>query len=181
MLETDRALHTVAMWFCPVDGTLLLVDQRPGADGVIAAGHGTCFCCPVCPYVYHLTQRRTVRVRTKRKEVDDIMVSTARAKSARVWRVANARRSHARARPSPVTLRTVGRGLGERGQNRGAVSKLQVRPPRGTVQNVPDALGRRADDLFLQVREVRGAMEGRLTEKRRGQRAASHYARYTLL
>ena len=102
------------MWFCPVDGTLLLVDQRPGADGVIAAGHGTCFCCPVCPYVYHLTQRRTVRVRTKRKEVDDIMVSVwrprARARSARascgvcVSRQGGAL-SHARARPSPATRR----------------------------------------------------------------------------
>ena len=26
-----------AMWFCPVDGTLLLVDQRPGADGCSVA------------------------------------------------------------------------------------------------------------------------------------------------
>ena len=114
------------MWFCPVDGTLLLVDQRPGADGVIAAGHGTCFCCPVCPYVYHLTQRRTVRVRTKRKEVDDIMVSVwrprARALSARIVRcvcVATRRRSLSRAR-APLArdaARTVGGGLGERGQN----------------------------------------------------------------
>ena len=127
LLLCDRAGDLCsAMWFCPVDGTLLLVDQRPGADGVIAAGHGTCFCCPVCPYVYHLTQRRTVRVRTKRKEVDDIMVSVwrprARALSARIVRcvcVATRRRSLSRAR-APLArdaARTVGGGLGERGQN----------------------------------------------------------------
>jgi DNA-directed RNA polymerase III subunit RPC11 len=82
------------MWFCPVDGTLMLVEARtgggPGAESAheaaaaAAAGaqpwygsEGTCFYCPVCPYAYRLSQRRTVRVRTKRKDVDDVMGGAA--------------------------------------------------------------------------------------------------------
>ena len=73
------------MWFCPMDGTLMLVETRGGGTEVSASSaaaerqrgeraNGSCFYCPVCPYVYRLRERRTIRVRTKRKEVDDVLV-----------------------------------------------------------------------------------------------------------
>uniref|UniRef100_A0A7S2BFC9 DNA-directed RNA polymerase subunit n=1 Tax=Florenciella parvula TaxID=236787 RepID=A0A7S2BFC9_9STRA len=52
------------MWFCPWDGSLLMVEQ-----GAIQIQ----FLCPVCPYKHSITQKHKVQVTTVRKKTDDVM------------------------------------------------------------------------------------------------------------
>ena len=54
------------MLFCPMDGTLLLVDSDPN-EGPL------CFTCRTCPYKFPVVQEFILRTNLNRKKVDDIM------------------------------------------------------------------------------------------------------------
>lgn len=52
------------MHFCPCCGNLLLVED---------AGTGMRFCCPTCQYTHDIERVYSTKVKTKRKEKDDIL------------------------------------------------------------------------------------------------------------
>ena len=52
------------MHFCPVCGNLLLI-----TDG----SSGMRFCCPTCPYIHNINKRYIDRVKTTKKQVDDVL------------------------------------------------------------------------------------------------------------
>jgi DNA-directed RNA polymerase III subunit RPC11 len=56
------------MWFCPLDGTLLQI--KVGAAGTDESNK---FVCLTCPYACTIDQPRTVKTKTTRKVVDDIL------------------------------------------------------------------------------------------------------------
>eukprot|EP01027_Heterolobosea_sp_BB2_P010924 GEZU01015956.1.p1 GENE.GEZU01015956.1~~GEZU01015956.1.p1 ORF type:complete len:110 (+),score=8.69 GEZU01015956.1:74-403(+) len=53
------------MYFCPIDGNLLLVENS--ADKTIR------FWCQTCPYICHVSTKLTHKVRMKTKKVDDVL------------------------------------------------------------------------------------------------------------
>lgn len=52
--------------FCPLDGTMLLVDGEP-TDATM------CFTCRTCPYKYPIHSQFGLRSKLQRKAVDDVM------------------------------------------------------------------------------------------------------------
>ena len=52
------------MHFCPVCGNLLLI-----TDG----SSGMRFCCPTCPYIHNINKRYIDRVKTTKKQIDDVL------------------------------------------------------------------------------------------------------------
>ena len=58
------------MWFCPLDGTLLKVDND-------AITNRSTFLCTTCPYSCPIIETQSVKTTTKRKEVDDILGGSA--------------------------------------------------------------------------------------------------------
>jgi DNA-directed RNA polymerase III subunit RPC11 len=73
LLTIPRHLKTAcpsnAMWFCPLDGTLLQVQL--GQDGP------TFWRCSTCPYSCIITGQVTNRIEPKKKAVDDILGGAA--------------------------------------------------------------------------------------------------------
>ena len=53
------------MLFCPTCGSLLLVEKENEA--------GYRFYCRICPYVYNITKKVTMKTTYERKQVDDIL------------------------------------------------------------------------------------------------------------
>lgn len=52
------------MHFCPICGNLLLLEDGTG---------GMRFCCPTCPYLHDVDRIYTTSVKTKKKQVDDVL------------------------------------------------------------------------------------------------------------
>lgn len=52
------------MHFCPICGNLLLLEEASACMR---------FCCPTCPYVYNLKQVFSSKVKTKKKQLDDVL------------------------------------------------------------------------------------------------------------
>ena len=52
------------MHFCPICGNLLLLEEATSCMR---------FCCPTCPYVYNLKNVYSSKVKTKKKQLDDVL------------------------------------------------------------------------------------------------------------
>ena len=59
-------MSTQGMLFCPLDGTMLLVDGEPTDSNL-------CFTCRTCPYKYPVLEEFKLRTELERKKVDDVM------------------------------------------------------------------------------------------------------------